>query len=46
LTQELLKDKELMDKLSKNILKHARPDAAEKIAREVLGVGKPDTEVS
>ena len=36
--QELLKDKEMMDKLSKNILKHARPDAAEKIAREVLEV--------
>ncbi len=37
--QELLKDKELMSMLSKNILKHARPDAAEKIAREVLEVG-------
>jgi UDP-N-acetylglucosamine--N-acetylmuramyl-(pentapeptide) pyrophosphoryl-undecaprenol N-acetylglucosamine transferase len=36
--QELLKDKELMSRLSENILKHARPDAAEEIEQEVLGV--------
>ena len=33
---EMLKDSALLEKLSKNILKHARPDASEKIAVEVL----------
>ncbi len=34
--QELLNDKGLMVKLSENIIKHARPDAAERIAEEVF----------
>ncbi len=36
---ELLNDSEMMSRLSKNILKHARPDAAKNIAQEVLEVG-------
>lgn len=36
---DLLNDNEIMSRLSENILKHARPNAAEKIAQEVLAVG-------
>ncbi len=36
---ELLNDSEMMSRLSKHILKHARPDAAKNIAQEVLEVG-------
>ncbi len=34
--QELLNDNELLEKLSKNIMQHARLDAADKIAEEVM----------
>ena len=37
---ELLKDPGMLTKLSKNILKHARPDASEKIAQEVIKLVK------
>ena len=36
--QELLNDKKLLVKLGKNIKKHARPDAADRIAEEVIGL--------
>ena len=37
---ELLKDPGMLKKLSKNILKHAKPDASEKIAQEVIKLVK------
>ena len=41
--EELLSDSELLKKLSTNILKHAKPDASEKIAEEVLKLAERGT---